>query len=389
VDPLLYRLWGLQPLQSQLIKPGEMVLEVWARPATGVRQAVVRVTVRRDGRAFVQARAGLGCCTPEIGRRVDIDAELAAQQIPPLKTLVGAPMWGQPRSVIVDYGGGAVEPVCLEGVSWDVTLLVPGQARHLRRACDDAEVGSIAPALAAALSAASGRDARFDVMFARGGDFSRQQQAYDSLIASGGRLKAGTNSRPQPPGVPRRRRTSQWKAPRPHLRTSESLIRVGARIDCGLEITPLSNLAIVWRRRHDQERFAEIRAGCRRRRRRAWRGRRRPGPGLAEDASSEVRPDRRGSVGPRNCRPGACINAPVDGAPASNTCPSSIRAHQDLDLQLRRQSQPHSPWSPSTATGKIVRNVEAGGGRYIFDVFSDDHRPEDDHQSASSPRRRS
>lgn len=202
VDPLLYRLWGLQPLQSQLIKPGELVLEVWARPATGVRQAVVRVTVRRDGRAFVQARAGLGCCTPEIGRRVDIDAELAPQQIPPLKALVGAPMWAQPRAVIVDYGGGAVEPVCLEGVSWDITLLVPGQARHLRRACDDAEVGSIAPALTAALSAASGRDARFDAMFARGGDFSRQQQAYDSLLASGGRLKPGTGSRAQPPAVP-------------------------------------------------------------------------------------------------------------------------------------------------------------------------------------------
>jgi hypothetical protein len=202
VDPLLYRLWGLHPLQSQLIKPGELVLEVWARPATGVRQAVIRVTVRRDGRAFVQARAGLGCCTPEIGRRVDIDAELATQQVATLKALVGSPIWGQPRSVIVDYGGGAVEPVCLEGVSWDVTLLVPGQARHLRRACDDAEVGSIAPALAAALSAASGRDARFDAMFARGGDFSRQQQAYDSLVASGGRLKAGTGSRPQPPAVP-------------------------------------------------------------------------------------------------------------------------------------------------------------------------------------------
>jgi hypothetical protein len=39
-------------------------------------------------------------------------------------------------------------------------------------------------------------------MFARGGDFSRQQRAYDSLIASGGQLKAGTNSRPQPPAVP-------------------------------------------------------------------------------------------------------------------------------------------------------------------------------------------
>jgi hypothetical protein len=202
VDPLLYRLWGLHPLQSQLIKRGELVLEVWARPALGVRQAVIRVTVRRDGRAFVQARAGLGCCTPEIGRRVDIDAELAAQQVAPLKALVDAPLWSQPRSVIVDYGGGAVEAVCLDGISWDVTLLVPGQARHLRRACDDAEVGSIAPALAVALAAASGRDARFDAMFARGGDFSRQQRAYDSLIASGGGLKAGTNNRSQPPAVP-------------------------------------------------------------------------------------------------------------------------------------------------------------------------------------------
>ncbi|WP_236627746.1 hypothetical protein [Caulobacter sp. B11] len=62
VDPLLYRLWGLQPLQAQLVRRGELILEVWARPARGVRQAVVRVTVRRDGRAFVQARAGLGCC---------------------------------------------------------------------------------------------------------------------------------------------------------------------------------------------------------------------------------------------------------------------------------------------------------------------------------------
>uniref|UniRef100_B0T4V4 Uncharacterized protein n=1 Tax=Caulobacter sp. (strain K31) TaxID=366602 RepID=B0T4V4_CAUSK len=202
VDPLLYRLWGLQPLQSQLIKRGELVLEVWARPATGVRQAVIRVTLRRDGRAFVQARAGLGCCTPEIGRRVDIDAELPPQQIAPLKALAEDPLWGQPRSVVVDYGGGAVEPVCLEGVSWDVTLLVPGQARHLRRACDDAEVGSIAPALAAALTAASGRDARFDAMFARGADVSRQQRAYEALIASGGRLKPATNSRVQPPAVP-------------------------------------------------------------------------------------------------------------------------------------------------------------------------------------------
>ncbi|CAN5479617.1 hypothetical protein BH10PSE4_BH10PSE4_12920 [soil metagenome] len=202
VDPLLYRLWGLQPLQTQLLKRGELILEVWARPALGVRQAVVRVTVRRDGRAFVQARAGLGCCTPEIAHRVDIDAELAPERIAPFKALVGLPLWSQPRAVSVDYGGGAIAPVCLDGIAWDVTLLVPSQARHLRRACDDTEVGSIAPVLAAALNAASGRDARFDAVFARGGDFSRQQQAYDSLIASGGRLKAGELSRPQPPAVP-------------------------------------------------------------------------------------------------------------------------------------------------------------------------------------------
>lgn len=201
VDPLLYRLWGLQPLQTQLVKRGELILEVWARPSLGVRQAVIRITVRRDGRAFVQARAGLGCCTPEIGRRVDIDAELAPEQIAPLKALVGNPLWSQPRAVIVDYGGGSVSPVCLDGVSWDVTLLVPGQARHLRRACDDTEVGSIAPVLAAALAAAAGRDPRFDAMFARGADFSRQQRAYDALIASGGRLKPGESNRPQPPAV--------------------------------------------------------------------------------------------------------------------------------------------------------------------------------------------
>jgi hypothetical protein len=202
VEPLLYRLWGLPPLQSQALKRGELILEVWARPARGVRQAVVRVTLRRDGRAFVQARAGLGCCTPEIGRRVDINAELADIQIAPLKLVPADTAWSQPRSVIVDYGGGAVSALCVDGVSWDVTLLVPGQARHLRRACDDAEVGSIARVLAAAIGAAAGRDPRFDAVLPRGADFSRQQRAYDDLIASGGVLKTGEANRPQPPAVP-------------------------------------------------------------------------------------------------------------------------------------------------------------------------------------------
>jgi hypothetical protein len=202
VEPLLYRLWGLQPLQSQIVRKGELILEVWARPARGVRQVVVRVTLRRDGRAFVQARAGLGCCTPEIGRRVDIDAELGAPQIMPLKTLADDPAWSQPRSVIVDYGGGAVSALCVDGVSWDVTLVVPGQARHLRRACDDAEVGSIARILSAGIGAAVGRDPRFDAVLPRGADFSRQALTYADLVASGGRLIPGERNRSQPPAVP-------------------------------------------------------------------------------------------------------------------------------------------------------------------------------------------
>lgn len=202
VEPLLYRLWGLQPLQSQIVRKGELILEVWARPSRGVRQAVVRVTLRRDGRAFVQARAGLGCCTPEIGRRVDIDAELGAPQIAPLKALMTDPAWSQPRSVIVDYGGGAVSALCVDGVSWDVTLLVAGQARHLRRACDDAEIGSIAQVLSTAIGAAVGRDPRFDAVLPRGADFSQQAAAYDALLRSGGRLIPGERNRPQPAAVP-------------------------------------------------------------------------------------------------------------------------------------------------------------------------------------------
>lgn len=202
VEPLLYRLWGLQPLQSQILRKGELILEVWARPARGVRQAVVRVTLRRDGRAFVQARAGLGCCTPDIGRRVDIDAELGEPQITPLRSLTVDPAWSQPRSVSVDYGGGAVSALCVDGVSWDVTLVVPGQARHLRRACDDAEVGSIARILSVAVGAAAGRDPRFDAVLPRGGDFSRQALAYEALLGSGGGLIPAVANRPQPPTVP-------------------------------------------------------------------------------------------------------------------------------------------------------------------------------------------
>ncbi|WP_236627747.1 hypothetical protein [Caulobacter sp. B11] len=133
---------------------------------------------------------------------MDIDAELTDEQAIGLKALTGDALWSQPRAVTVDYGGGSVAPICIDGISWDVTLLVPGQARHLRRACDDAEVGSIAPALAAALTAASGRDPRFDAVFAHGGDFSRQAAAYDALTKEGGRLVPSPNSRAQPPATP-------------------------------------------------------------------------------------------------------------------------------------------------------------------------------------------
>jgi hypothetical protein len=202
VEPLLYRLWGLQPLQSQILRKSELILEVWARPARGVRQTVIRLTLRRDGRAFVQARAGLGCCTPEIGRRVDINAELGGQAVEALRSVPADPVWSQPRSVIVDYGGGAVSALCVDGVSWDVTLLVPGQARHLRRACDDAEVGSIASILTTAVGATLGRDSRFDATLPQGSDFSRQHKAYANLLASGGALRSGQGSRPQPAAVP-------------------------------------------------------------------------------------------------------------------------------------------------------------------------------------------
>ena len=105
IDPSTYRLWGLMPLQWQLLRGQEMILEVWVRPARSVRQSVVRITVRHDGKAFVQARAGLACCEAGIARRMGFDAELTpaqAQSFLPLRT---HPMWASPRDVRVSpYG---------------------------------------------------------------------------------------------------------------------------------------------------------------------------------------------------------------------------------------------------------------------------------------------
>jgi len=202
VDPLLYRLWSLPPLQTQLVRRGDLVLEIWARPTGGVRQAVIRVTVRGDGRAFVQGRAGLGCCTPRIGRLVAFDEPLPADRIAAFKALADHPMWSQPRLTEVEEPDGSASPLCIDGVAWDLTLVTPGRSRHLHRACLDEAVGSVADALGPALSAALGQDPRFDLVFPRGADFTREKAVYEGLLARGGRLKPARVDRPQPPMVP-------------------------------------------------------------------------------------------------------------------------------------------------------------------------------------------
>ena len=87
------------------------------------------------------------------------------------------------------------------GTAYDLTLLVPGRARSIRRACDDAEVGQAADILEPVLRAALGHDPRFDVIFPGGGDFSAARSAYAALVRDGGTLKADPDARRQPPGA--------------------------------------------------------------------------------------------------------------------------------------------------------------------------------------------
>ncbi|MFC3070815.1 hypothetical protein [Phenylobacterium soli] len=202
VDASTYRLWGLMPLQWQVLHQGEMILEVWVRPANSVRQAVSRVIVRRDGQAFVQGRAGLACCEAQITRRIGFDAELPAGSAQAFLALRSHPMWQAPRLVSVDEGGGASEGVCIDGVSYDVTLVVPGRSRSLHRACDEAEYGQVADALEPTLRAALGQDGRFDVLFPAGVNFAKARQAYQALLARGGALRPDPNGRAQPAAAP-------------------------------------------------------------------------------------------------------------------------------------------------------------------------------------------
>lgn len=202
VDPLLYRLWNLPPLQTQLVRRGEMVLEIWARPSRGVRQAVIRVTLRADGEAFVQGRAGLGCCEPRIARLVAFDEPLPTDRTAAFRALADHPMWSQPRLTEVEEGDGSASALCVDGVAWDLTLVTPGRSRTLHRACLDEEIGSAADALAPAVAAALGQDPRFDLVFPGGADFAAQKAAYAALLARGGRLRPARADRPQPPMVP-------------------------------------------------------------------------------------------------------------------------------------------------------------------------------------------
>lgn len=201
-DPLLYRLWGFQPLQNQILRSGEMILEVAIRPTNSARQTLIRATVRRDGKAFIQARAGLGCCDPGIARRVGFDAEAPPGSAEKLLALREDPLWNAPREVRVDYGSGAADALCVDGASYDLTLLVPGQARSVRRSCDPAEVGQAADVLETVLGLALGHEPRIDVIFPGGANFASARSAYQSLAADGGQIKAAPNSRPQPPAFP-------------------------------------------------------------------------------------------------------------------------------------------------------------------------------------------
>jgi hypothetical protein len=201
IDPSTYRLWGLMPLQWQIVRGDEMVLEVWIRPARTVRQSVMRITVRRDGKAFVQARAGLACCEAGIIRRMGFDAELPPGSAGAFQALRNSPLWAAPREVRVAEGGGVAEAVCVDGTAYDLTLLAPGRSRSVRRSCDNAEVGQAADILEPVLRAALGHDPRFDVIFPGGADFSAARSAYAALVRDGGTLKPDPNARPQPPGV--------------------------------------------------------------------------------------------------------------------------------------------------------------------------------------------
>ena len=200
VDASTYRLWGLMPLQWQVLRGDEMVLEVWVRPARNVRQSIARVIIRGDGRAFVEGRAGYACCDAGIGRRIGFDAELPSGAAQPFLTLRSHPMWAAPREVQTVRDAHSSDTICVSGVGYDLTLLTAQGSRTLHRACDDVAVGQAADALEPVLRAALGHDRRFDVLFRNRIDFGPERQAYQDFTAGGGVLKPSPVARVRPPG---------------------------------------------------------------------------------------------------------------------------------------------------------------------------------------------
>jgi len=201
IDPSTYRLWGLPPLQWQLLRGGEFIIEVWVRPARNVRQSIVRVTVREDGKTFLQGRAGLACCDAGIGRRIGFDVEMpegSAKTFLPLRDL---PLWETPREVQVVRNETTTDVVCVSGVGYDLTLLTARGARSLHRDCDEVSIGQTADVLETVLEAALGHEPRFDVLFRNKIDFSLERQAYQEFVAAGGVLKAAPRNRSAPPGT--------------------------------------------------------------------------------------------------------------------------------------------------------------------------------------------
>lgn len=199
IAPSTYRLWGLMPVQWQVLREDEMILEVWVRPADTVRQAVMRIVVRRDGAAFIQARAGLACCDALIGRRMGFDAELPEGSADRFRALAKDPAWTSPRDVQVEEAG-AVGGLCVKGVAYDLTVVARDWSRTLHRACDPAAVGEVADILQPVVAAALGHDGRFDVLFPKGADFSAERKAWRELTAGGGRLVPDPKAKAAPPG---------------------------------------------------------------------------------------------------------------------------------------------------------------------------------------------
>ena len=200
-DASTYRLWGLMPLQWQLVRGDEMIIEVWVRPSRNVRQSIVRVTVREDGKAFVQARAGYACCEAGIGRRIGFDAELPAEQAQAFRPLRDHPIWSTPREVQSVQSASTTDVICVSGVGYDLTLLTSRGSKNLHRACDDIAVGQAADVLEPVLRAALGREPRFDILFRNKIDFGLERQAYQDFTAGGGVLKAAPTARSAAAGL--------------------------------------------------------------------------------------------------------------------------------------------------------------------------------------------